>query len=295
MFGYILPEKPDLKIKEYELFKAYYCGVCKSIGKRWGHVSRLILNYDSTFLAILLSAATGEKASVSREICIVHPLKKRKVIKNNKIIDYASDINIILAYYNLMDNWNDEHSIPSGLGALALRKKFRKLKKKYKEKCDIIESKLIELKKLESEKCGSMDRAAEPFARIMEEVVAHEPLCDDEKKRKILKWIGYNLGKWIYILDAYDDLEDDIRRKTYNPLINQYEYKNEGVENFKSRIKERVEFNLTYCLNQIAGAYELLEIKNNKGIIENILYMGMLRKTEQILNTGSCREIEKSV
>jgi len=295
MFGYILPEKPELKIKEYELFRAYYCGVCKSICKRCGQVPRLALNYDSTFLAILLSSIAGEKACVNRERCIVHPLKKRSVIKNSDIIEYASDINIILAYYNLKDNWNDERSLASGMGLLALRRGFQKIRKKYAEKCDIIESKLRELNKLETEKCDSIDRAAEPFARLMEEIVAYEPLCNEDRNEKILRWIGYNLGKWIYILDAYDDIEDDIKRKTYNPLILQYEYNGEDVSGFKSRIKERVEFNLMYCLNQVAGAYELLEIKNNKGIIENILYMGMLRKTEQILNTGSCREIEKSV
>jgi len=295
MFGYILPEKPELKIKEYELFRAYYCGLCKAIGKRCGQVPRLTLNYDSAFLAILLSSIADEKAYVSRERCIVHPFRKRNVVKNSIIIDYASDINIILAYYNLMDNWKDERSIPSGIGAVALRKGFNKLKKKYKEKCDIIENRLTELYKLEIEKCDSIDRAAEPFARIMEEVVAYKPLCGDERKREILKWIGYNLGKWIYILDAYDDIEDDIKRNAYNPLILQYAYNNEAIETFRSRIKERVEFILTYCLNQIAGAYELLEIKNNKGIIENILYMGMLRKTEQILSTGSCRKIEKSI
>lgn len=295
MFGYILPEKQELKIKEYEQFRAYYCGVCKAIGRRCGQIPRLMLNYDSTFLAILISSVVGEKLSVKIERCIAHPIKKRKVIKNSRVVEYASDMNIILAYYNMMDNWKDERSIISGSCMLALRSCFLKLKSKYTAKCDIIEDKLKKLSILESEHCDSMDKVAEPFAELMGEIVAYKPLCKNENEEKVLRWIGYNLGKWIYILDAYDDLEEDIRKNRYNPLIYQFGYRDGSIDDFKLALRDRVEFNLTYSLNQIANAYELLEIKRNKGIIENIVYMGMLRKTEQILKTGSCNRIEKSV
>lgn len=295
MFGYILPEKPEMKIKEYELFRAYYCGVCKSIGKRYGQLKRLVLNYDSTFLAILLSAAAGESMGIKRERCIVHPIVKRHVIKNSAIIDYASDINILLAYYNFDDNRKDEGSVLSGAGMLVLKSGFKKLKSKYAGKCDIIEKRLEELHSLEKEKCNSMDMAAEPFARLMEEVTAYEPLCSTDNVREILRWIGYNLGKWIYILDAYDDIEDDIKAGNYNPLVCQYNCANETAAEFKDRIREKVEFNLTFSLNRLARAYELLDVKNNNGILENIIYMGMLRKTQNILGTGSCRKVEKSI
>lgn len=295
MFGYILPEKPELKIKEYEMFKAYYCGVCKSIGSRYGLIPRLTLNYDSTFLALLLSSLSGEKVVVKKERCIVHPVHKRHVVRCSRIIDYASDINIILAYYNLKDNWQDERSLPSGAGMAALKSAFNKIRKKYAEKCVIIENRLKELTELEKGKCVSMDRAAEPFAKLMEEITAYPPLCEDEKSEKVLRWIGYNLGKWIYILDAFDDIEENIKGKSYNPLVYQFEYGGENIDAFKCRIRDRVEFNLTFSLNQIAKAYELMDIRSNSGILENIIYMGMLRKTENILEIGSCRKIEKSV
>ena len=292
MFGYILPEKPEMKIKEYELFRAYYCGVCKSLGRRSGQLKRFLLNYDSTFLAVLLSAVEGVVPEVKRETCIAHPVVKRYVVKNNGIVDYASDINVLLAYYNLEDDRQDEGSVVSHAGTILLRRAFGKLKRKYSAKCDIIESRLKELNKLEKEHCASMDMAAEPFAKLMEEVTAYEPVCRDKKTCDILRWIGYNLGKWIYILDAYDDIDDDIKGKSYNPLVSQFGYKDDDVGGFKKRIRDRVEFNLTYSLDQIAKAYELLEIKNNAGILENIIYMGMLRKTEKILGTGSCRKVE---
>ncbi len=295
MFGYIMPDKPDLKIKEYELFKAFYCGVCKSIGRRCGQAARLTLNYDSAFLAVLLASLRDEELKVKRERCIAHPVKKRYVIKENKIIDYSSDINIILAYYNLEDNWRDKKSKLSLAGMAALRSGFKKIRDRYKEKCGIIENRLEELSKLEKEKCGSMDMAAEPFAKLMEEVLDYEELCKDEKLRKLLRWIGYNMGKWIYILDAYDDLEEDIKEGNYNPLIYQYGYNNEDVSAFRSGIREQVEFNLTYTLSEMAKACGLMDMKKNRGLVENIVYMGMLRKMEQILGTGSCKRVEESI
>lgn len=294
MFGYILPEKSELKIREYELFRAHYCGICKSIGKRYGTIHRAFLNYDSTFLALLLSSLSEEKLNIVTERCIVHPLKKSRVIIKNDIIDYASDINIILAYYNLKDNWSDERSILSWAGNLFLSRGFKKTRKKYEYKCAIIENKLEELAGLEKQKCASMDQAAEPFAKLMEEVLAYEPLCRDKKRDEILRWIGYNLGKWIYILDAYDDIEDNAKHKTFNVLFYQFDYNGGDIRDFKSKIVERVRFSLEYSLNQISKAYELLETTRHAPIVENIVYMGMLRKTEQILEIGSCKRVEES-
>ena len=292
MFGYIVPEKPEMKIKEYELFRAYYCGVCKSIGKRHGQLERLTLNYDSTFLAVLLSAVAGERIKVQKMRCVAHPIEKRHIIMENSIIDYASDINILLAYYNLEDKRRDGSALIPVAAMTVMGRAVRKLKRKYADKCSIIEKRLDDLVKLEKAKCASMDMAAEPFARLMEEVTAYEPLCGDEKNENPLRWIGYNLGKWIYLLDAFDDLEKDIKAKNYNPLIYQYEYENNDIIEFKMKIHDKVEFNLTYSLNEIARAFELLDIKANKGILENIIYMGMLRKTEKILGMGSCRKVE---
>lgn len=295
MFGYILPEKPELKIKEYEMFRAYYCGVCKSIGRRNGQLSRLVLNYDCTFLALLLSSLVDKKLDISRERCIVHPAAKRPVIVKNSMIDYASDMNVVLAYYKLMDNWNDEKSVLSSAAMRVLKHNFTKLRKKYHEKCGIIEERLKELAALEKEKCNSVDIAAEPFAKLMEEITAYEPLCKDEKLETAIRWLGYNIGKWIYVLDAYDDIEKDIKKKTYNPFLYQYSYNGESLQEFKCKIKDATEFMLTFTLSQIAKAYELMDKKINSSIVENIIYMGMLRKTENILCAGSCSKIEKSI
>jgi len=295
VFGYILPEKPELKIREYELFRAYYCGLCKSIGRRYGQLPRLTLNYDSAFLALLIDSVSPEEVHVKRERCFVHPLKKRLTVVGNDVLDYSSDMNIILAYYSLRDRWKDDKNTAAYAGSLVLKAAYRKVRKKYPEKCDIIEKRLDELSRLEESKCASMDMAAEPFARMMAEILAHRPLCANKKNEEVLKWIGYNLGKWIYILDAFDDIEDNIKRSCYNPLLCQFGYSSGDYQEFKDSIRSEVEFNLMYSLNQIAKAYELLELKRNSGIIENIVYMGMLRKTEKVLGTGGCGTIDESI
>jgi len=295
MFGYIVPEKPEMKIKEYEQFRAYYCGVCNSIGKRYGQLERFTLSYDSAFLAVLLSAVANERIKVKKARCIAHPVEKRHIIVDSEIVDYISDINLLLAYYNLEDKRRDGKKLLPAAALVMLKKAVRKVKAKYGDKCRIMEARLDELVALEKARCGSMDMAAEPFARFMEEVTAYSPLCTDENVEKALRWLGYNLGKWIYLIDAFDDLEEDIRDKNYNPLIYQYKYDKQDIIDFKKDIRSRVEFNLTYSLNEISRAYELLDVKANKGILENIIYLGMLRKTEKILEIGSCSKIEKSV
>ncbi len=292
MFGYIVPNKPELKIKDYELFRAYYCGVCRSIGKRHGHLKRLTLNYDSAFLAVLLSAVANDRCRLIGKRCPAHPLEKRHMVDESAIVDYASDINILLAYYNLEDKKRDDGKLAPVAAMTALNRSVKKLRSRYADKCHIMEERLKDLEALEKEKCASMDIAAEPFAKLMEEVMTYEPLCGEEKTEQILRWLGYNIGKWIYLLDAYDDLEKDIKAKSYNPLLYQYEYHGQDLDDFKSEIRDKVEFNLTYSLNQIAGAYELLDSKVNKAILENIIYMGMLAKTEKILGVGSCKQIE---
>ena len=144
MFGYIMPEKPELKIKEYDIYRAYYCGVCKSIGKRHGQIKRMTLTYDAAFLAMLLCSILNIETKLVKENCIVHPLKK-SFVTYNEIIDYSSDINIILAYNNIKDKWEDDKSKIALVGMVALKKCYKKLMVEHSEKCAIINKRLDDL------------------------------------------------------------------------------------------------------------------------------------------------------
>ena len=174
--------------------------------------------------------------------------------------------------------------------AMVFFKGLMKNKEKYPKR-SIPWKRLNDLVELEKRKCALMD-GVEPFANM--EVVAYEPLCTGNNEQA-LRWIGYNLGKWIYLLDAYDDIEEDIAGGKYNPLVYQFEYGGGDVAGFKKEIREKAEFNLTYSLNEISRGFELLDVKMNQGILQNVIYIGMLRKTENILGIGSCSKLEKSV
>lgn len=294
MLGYVTADRPELKVREYELYGGYYCGVCKSIGRRFGQLPRLVLSYDAAFLALLLSSFAEGREMVSAEHCIVHPVKKKAVVYREDGVDYAGDMMLILAYYKLKDDWRDDKNPLAGAGMVLSKKIFKKLVKKYPDKCIMIKKHLDEQVQLEKEGCASLDQAAEPFAKLMEFVALpehHGLTCGEAEE---LKRFGYHLGKWIYLIDAYDDLEKDRKKGAYNPLLRQFGCPQDtSIEAFQDKIKERMEFNLLSCLSGLARAYEALPVKRNQGILENIIYLGLFHKTEQILGKTEKAENEE--
>ena len=297
MLGYIKPEKPELKIKEFEIYSGYYCGICKSIAKRYGQLPRLALNYDSVFLAILTAGIDQAADQTAFERCIVHPMKKRTIIYNSPEIDYAADILLLLAYYKLKDDYQDERSKKAAIGSALMQGTLKKLMKTVPEKCSYVEARLKELSRLEGENCASIDRSAEPFAKLMEEVFDYSGWNNrqnTDELSQIFRRIGYHLGKWIYLIDAYDDIEENLKKKSFNPLILQFEFdlKKESVSQFKERIRDRVEQNLVLYLAEIAKSCSQLKFEKNKGLIENILYFGLMRKTEEITKKGTEKNAE---
>ncbi|MGI6065637.1 MAG: DUF5685 family protein [Bacillota bacterium] len=291
MFGYIKVHKDELKIKEYYLFRAYYCGLCRALKKRYGHFGRLVLNFDTTFLALFLSSWHRTEEHLIKERCLAHPLRKRLMIADNPFVNYAADINILLAYHSLKDNWNDDRSPVSWVGMKMLKRAYKKAAHLHPDTAELISAKTNELSFLEKAKSANIDQTADTFAKILEN------LCPGEgcPKREIsaVKWLGYNLGKWIYLIDAYDDLAEDIKKKKYNPYLYAYGYQGEESDIFQKSIKPKVEFLLTYTLSQISRSFELLDVSNNKGILENIIYLGMMKQTESVLNQRSCKRNEK--
>ena len=314
MLGYVTCEKAELKVREYELYSAYYCGVCKSIGARYGQLARTVLSYDSVFLSMLLDGVSGKAPGVEEGSCLLHPVKGKN-IASSKGIDFAADVMLILAWFNYLDDQNDKDTVSEkgGAGEIAkhaalkvagrsLKKAYGDIEPKYPELCKEIAGQLDELSALEKEKCASLDEAAEPFANIMVKIFeagfGHmaDPALDQDQATdlKVAGSMGYHLGKWIYLMDAWEDLEKDIASGAYNPLIYRFGFmqdsETETAEGFRDRIRESVEFNLMTYLSMIGSAVDLLELKGNKGIIENIVFMGLLRRTEDAL-----KEEEKGI
>lgn len=306
MFGYILPDKGELKVKEYEIYGAYYCGICKSLGRRLGQLPRMVLNYDFVFLAVLLSALEEERELLEAEHCVLHHVKKKAIAYGQWAIDYAGDITLMMAYYKLLDDVRDDKSKKAKMLAVSLKPAMTKVSDKIEDLCKLTDEKLDELSVLEESKSGELDRVMEPFAEIMKQVFSKalqkkdsymmhveqssENICDN--KQKLLGHIGYHIGKWVYLMDAFEDIEENLEKGTYNPLLYRFEYdkKRESISQFRERIKDTVSFNLIHYLAEISNAMDLLDIKKNKGIVENIVYFGLRKRTEQVLNNEKKKE-----
>lgn len=265
MFGYIQAAKEELKVKEWNTFQAYYCGLCKTQGKLLGPITRLGLSYDFTVLGVLLDSVMDTQTKVAQGRCMLNPLRKRPVAAACTALEYCAYMSVELTYYKIKDDILD-HTLSAGLFALPFyAPPHRKVKRAYAEKTAVIEQRLARLHKLEAENCRNVDEVAEQFAKIMEEVFAMPGL-----EERVLRVLGYNLGRWLYLADAIDDFEKDREKGQYNPFSTREEIQRSAVP-------------LWYNLGEAAKAYELLDLKKNKGLLDNIIYLGLQGTTRRLL------------
>ncbi len=290
MLGYIVADKPELRMKEYQAYRSYYCGICKRTGERSGALPRFALSYDFAFLALLLSSLEEEEEKVEMQHCMIHPIKKIPITRDNRWIDYASDMMVLLVYYNFLDDKKDEHRMRGTAGALILSGNAKKISEKYPDVAEKIRESLENLDALEKEKSDSTDRTGDAFAQIMSAVFASEYVKErfGEADARILSHLGANVGRWIYLADAADDIAGDIASGSYNPLIYRYGFEKgkETPDEFKTRIGEEVKENMLCCLAESVKALELLPLRRNVGILKNIVCGGMVKKTEELLSEG---------
>lgn len=279
MFGYIRIAKPELKVKEYEMYKAIYCSLCKNLGHSYGFLSRLTLSYDFTFLALLNMSLSDECVGVERKRCAFNPLKKCNYCKGTDFLEMPAAAAMIMLYYKIADNIADEKGFKK-LGYMILRPFFGSARKKAARRFPMLESIVSEYINtqalLEKDDCRDMDKAADPTAKALGEIFT---LCsDDGVQKRVLYRLGYCMGRYIYLLDAACDLKDDIKKGSYNVLKN-------GSEGDTSKyIKDRVEPQLYFCINEACKAFELLDIKKFKTILGNIIYLGLEDTFKKELN-----------
>jgi len=287
MFGYVEPLKPELKVKDYICFRSYYCGICKALGKRYNSLCRFTVTYDAAFLALLNSSIEGCKENVRFEKCIANPFKSKPVVKANQAVDYAAMINVLMAYHKLLDNWKDDRNFFALLASRMIKPFADRVETVYPRIYKAVHEYLDRLHSIETEGILSIDHASDPFAKLLSLVISS--LQQQGTTRRVLEWMGYNLGKWIYILDAYSDIEDDIKSNSYNVLVLKYG-KNSSASRIRDSSRHEVEFVLQTCLAEIGKAYELLDIKQNAELLENIIYLGLAYKTKMVLNEGEGKD-----
>ncbi len=271
MFGFINVYKDELKIKDYDIFRAYYCGLCKALGKRYSQVVRLGLSYDMTFLAILADSLSDKAPEIAKQGCIKKS-GKRNVCVDNHAIDFCADASVILTYHKLKDDLKDNHSIKAFFGIIAYYFSFKKASKKHPDISEMIQNNLQRLSELEKDKCSEIDIVADPFASLCGGMFKsfHESLGE----------IGYNIGRLIYIFDAYKDISDDIKKGNYNPYLCKYskEYLN------SDKFKKNVMGSLNMTLTAISDSYSKLNICKNKEILDNIIYLGLRFEYDKTFN-----------
>lgn len=264
MFGFIRANLDDLSEEEKIRYRAVYCGLCKTIKKRYGLAARISLSYDLTFLILLLSSLYEPEESSSTEGCIVHPLKKSLNICN-KFSDYAADLTIALAYHNCMDDWKDDKNFLKRVYAGVIKSDYKKVRESIPRQCAIIEKELEVLSEIETKNDGQADHAANSFGRLMGALFV---LYEDNWAADLYS-IGFNLGRFIYMADAAIDYEEDIKKKSYNPLLS------------LQKKPEEIRPVLTQILGEVSQSFERLPLVDDIHLLRNILYSGVWQKLNE--------------
>ena len=273
MFGYVRINKMDLTFREYENYKGYYCGLCKYLKENHGEISRLGLNYDITFLIVILTAIYKPKTNIFQERCIVSPFKKKKKIIN-EVTEYAASMNVLLTYYKLEDNLKDDNGLKDKVAYTIYKGRLKSAYEKYPKKAEFIKGQLETLYNLEQENNTNIDLVSNTFGNLMAEIFAYK----EDEFEKDLRQIGFNIGKYIYLLDAYEDLEKDYKKGRYNPFI--------GYIDRREELKVRVDKLISMTLGMVGRRIDNLNLKTNTAIIENIVYSGVYLRYQNILEEG---------
>lgn len=267
MFGYVMVQKGELLVKEYDTFRAYYCGLCRQLAE-YGIKGRLLLNYDCTFLYLLSSALSQQTPRYEQMRCPVHPMHKiPQAFAEGR--EYAAAMNLLLGYYSLKDHGADGRRLPGAASGL-YRNAARRAARRYPAAQQTIRGQLEQLQALEAEGCQEIDRAADAFAKMLADLFL--PLGE---QKEVLQDLGYHIGRFIYLIDALDDLQKDAKNKNYNPFLQRF-----GADT--KAILESARFNLLSSADEAGRALDLLDIKRHAGILENIIYRGLPAKMESV-------------
>ncbi len=277
MFGYVKAHKPELRVWELETYKAVYCSLCRNLGKTYGVLSRFTLSYDFVFLALLSHSLENGCDNFKNMRCPFNPIKKCKQCSDNtKGLNLSSAAAMIMLYYKALDNVNDSRGIKKLIYKISvsfLKGKRRKAERLYPNINNIVKEYINAQSLLENNNCTNIDEICEPTSKALGSIFQ---LCsDDLEQKRILNNLGYCIGKWIYLVDCANDIESDIKSNSYNVL----KYTLPNGCNPKTYAKETLLPILNTCISNATLSFELLDIKKYKGILENILYLG-LKKTQ---------------
>ena len=258
MFGYIECNKSRLTDEELLRYQGVYCGLCRSLKERYGELGRLCLSYDMTFLILFLSSLYEPEEEEYDFRCGVHPLKQKRAIVN-RFTDYAADMNVALAYFNAVDDWKDDKNKAKKKIAEKLKPVYKDIAKKYPRQCGMFTESIRELGRIEVSKTPHPDSAINSAGKMLSELF----VVDEDFWSGSLRAFGYELGRFIYMMDATMDYKQDLRNKNYNPLY------------AMGKTPEEMEPVLSMPLGNAMEVFERLPIIQDGNILRNILYGGV--------------------
>lgn len=257
MFGYVVANINDLSKEEKDRYRQFYCGLCRELGKRHGQLARLTLNYDMTFLAMLLSSLYEPGEETGEMACVMHPVKKHPFVRN-QYTAYAADMTIALTYYKCVDDWKDDRKPLGKLGAKVLRKSYGQVQKRWPRQCEVIESCMQRLTDIENGS-GAPDDAVNCFGLLMSELFVYEQDIWSASLRRF----GNCLGRFIYLMDAAIDYEDDQKSGNYNPIIT------------AQKTPEEIREVLTIQIGMAAEIFEKLPLVTDEHLLGSVIYAGV--------------------
>lgn len=265
MFGYVVTSTENLPKARQDRFRAMYCGLCRKLRRRHGLTGGVSLSYDMTFLAALLNAVIEPEEYEGNERCVVHPLKTHAYV-DTPVLDYCADMNVALAYHKCLDNWRDDRNPAAAAEAKLLRSAYQRVCTDWPEQCAAIEAWLEEIHRIENENLEAVDPPANATGRMLGRLFRY-PKVDIWAES--LQIIGDGLGRFIYLMDAYDDLPRDVKRGAYNPL-KAYRYR----EDYEAFCRDALMLSVADATRE----FELLPIERDADILRNVLYSGIWSK-----------------
>ncbi|MBQ7934831.1 MAG: hypothetical protein IJ333_00560 [Clostridia bacterium] len=268
MFGYVVANMDKLTEEQKEIYRSYYCGLCRSLKKQYGNFGRLTLNYDMTFMVLLLADLMDPKTQLHTGRCVVHPCKEKKMAEN-EIIDYGASMNILLAYYNLLDDWRDEQKTAAKTAANRLKRFIPAIEKRYPRQARAVKEQLEALAQEEKKHPQDLDTAANLSGKMLGQLFVYQKDFWAEDCYRF----GEALGRFVYWMDAYEDLPKDQKKDRYNPM---------SLICKEPDYRQKVEEMLKNTLGECAIVLERLPLVEHLDILRNVLYSGIWSKFEQI-------------
>jgi hypothetical protein len=268
MFGYINVNGKELSEENKQIYQSYYCGLCRSLKEFCGSKGQALLNYDMTFLVVLLTGLYEPQQETGRFTCMLHPLKKRTFCQN-EIQPYAARMNVLLAYHNLVDDWKDDRNYAKKTVASMFEGDYRRVKEQYPRQTRAVETYMEKLGECEKNRETNIDLVAGLTGEMLGEILAWR---EDEWYGE-LKTLGFYLGKFIYLMDAYEDREKDEKKDNYNPLRSLAAESEQEYETICRLM-------MTSMMSECAKSFERLPILLHADLLRNILYSGVWSKYE---------------